>query len=231
MGSCTAIRPALLLAIVLTACAPGPVQTEVPPEPVQTEVPAEPVETEVPADPVQTEAPPAPSSSVSSTPDPTTTGDEEPVAWEDLPPERRSVDVEDTPPDILATLSPLVIFVEVPAEWSDWAVTFCGQSELGALGCTLASSGDNWFPVLVDPNQGFDLVLRDAKGSFGSETPVLVRVTPELVAAGLEDGNALHFAPSRRYEDLAELAAQPSGSAYRVRVDDHDALVNELTGG
>jgi hypothetical protein len=142
----------------------------------------------------------------------------EPLAWTDLPPDQRSVDVEDTPAEILATVSSLEIFIEVPDEWADWAVSFCGRSDLGHLGCTLAQTGTNSFPVLVDPAKGFDLILLDESARFGSDIATLVSVTPETVAAALQDGNALHFAPSGAYASLDQIVAAPPGSAYTVTV-------------
>lgn len=105
-----------------------------------------------------------------------------PAAWVDTPADRRSIDPEVTPAEVMDDLRRLSVAVDLPAEWRTGAdVTICTRTVFAWGECTALNVGPSSDPLSITaylrPAEGFQVWALDGRAAFDSPIGLLATVS------------------------------------------------------
>jgi len=128
-------------------------------------------------------------------------GGRKPMTWIDTPPDRRSIDPDNTPADVMGTLRRLPVAIALPVEWrSRDDLTFCTRTSLAWGDCTALDAGPATEPIAVvayvRPGEGFELWALDGQAAFDRPVARLAGISAAAVDQRLGSGGALQMKPA-----------------------------------
>lgn len=132
-----------------------------------------------------------------------------PPAWTELPADRRAIDPERTPEEVLAQLRKLPVVIDVPASLRGDDVTLCTKTSLAWGECTALDVGTPAEPLSVvaylRPGDGFELWALDEAASFDQPLAKLFVATADVADAHLTEGSPLRLRPAETFASMQEL--------------------------
>lgn len=112
---------------------------------------------------------------------------EAPVPWAERSTDRRILDDEETPPDILATLDRIWVRASFPDSWRNLPANLCTKTSLGWNGCISlnAAGGGTQLEVvaLAVPGQDLEVWLLDSAATISVPLSLLGRIPTKSIQA------------------------------------------------